>query len=167
MPEPNLQAVRPATKLVPVSVTTVLPTTEPDNGDTDVTVPAATYSTWIPLWLISPPLLIAISTTRMPDPRAGITQLAAEDDVTLPATYAQEVESTDDPPTAQCTPRAVENPAPTNAKGLPGTTVTGDSEVTFIVFNNSKVIPLAAVKSWPFADTSTVMLPATPATVVH
>jgi hypothetical protein len=82
MPAPNLHAVRPATKPAPESVTTVPPDTDPEDGDTEVTEPADTYSTCTPLWLISPPLLIDTSTTRMPAPRAGITQLAAEEEDT-------------------------------------------------------------------------------------
>merc|ERR1719502_1936804 len=48
-PDPNLHAVRPATKPDPDKVTTAPPVTEPDDGCTSVTEPMSAYSTWMPL----------------------------------------------------------------------------------------------------------------------
>jgi hypothetical protein len=159
--------VRPATKPEPDNVTTVPPDTDPDDGDTDVTEPADTYSTCTPLRLTSPPLLIDTSTTRMPAPRAGITQLAADEEDTTADRYDHAEPSTDDPPTAQCTPRTAESPMPDKDTTLPGTTAIGDADVTFMTPTRVSDTPLPAVNSWPFDDTSTVVLPDTPATDTH
>jgi hypothetical protein len=50
---------------------------------------------------------------------------------------------------------------------LPGTTAIGDADVTFMPPTRVSDTPLPAVNSWPFADTSTVVLPDTPATDKH
>merc|ERR1719482_349772 len=102
----------------------------------------------MPLRLTSPPLLIDTSTTRMPAPRAGITQLAEEEDTVLNK-YDQAEPSTDDPPTAQCTPRTAEKPTPAKDTTLPGTTAIGDADVTFMPPTNCTSATLSD-KSAPF-----------------
>jgi len=103
----------------------------------------------------------------MPEPRAGIVHDAIVDEDTTPDTKAQDEPSTVEPPMAQYTPRAAEKPVPVTDTTLPATTAERDTEVTFITDTSSTITELPDVKSCPFTETSTVVLPATPATDTH
>merc|ERR1719502_1938669 len=83
-------ALEAATKPSPLSVTTVPPLTDPDDGHTDSTRAALTYSTCTPLWLSSPPSLLDTSTTCIPAPRVGSAHSTDEDDTTDPIEYTHD-----------------------------------------------------------------------------
>jgi hypothetical protein len=161
--------VRPPTKPEPDKVTTVPPDTAPEDGITELTEPTPAYSTCTPLRLISPPLLSAISTERMPAPRGGTTQRTDDEDSTVPAD-TDHVSADVDAPKPQNTPLKpdADKPTPrttTEDPPLTGTT-SAITDVTLASAMFSTITP-DAVNSWPFTDTSTDVLPNTPATDTH
>jgi hypothetical protein len=161
--------VRPATKPEPDNVTTVPPDTDPDDGITELTEPTPAYSTCTPLRLISPFLLSAISTERMPAPRGGTTQRTDDADNTVPAD-TDHVSADVDAPKPQNTPLKPDADRPTPRTTTEDPPLTGTTpaitDVTLASAMFSTITP-DAVNSWPFADTSTDMLPAIPAGATH
>ena len=165
-PDPNLHAVTPETKPLPDTVTIVPPATEPLDGTTEVTAPTPTYSTCTPLRLISPFLLSAISTTRMPAPRAGNTQVTEPVVELVPATVDQASVVADGPTPQNALVPSMPRPCTTTLTPPAMGMVVDTMEVTLPRITVVTESP-EAVKSTPFADISTETLPVAPATDTH